>query len=187
MYRLIQLTGVLIQEGHNVLFVELIVQKKKVSLERVVTLFNFIRLIIKECIVGGVLIKKSLVLILMSSLFIMSACTGAKTQSLEEFYKDAKIGNIDKVIIQDGSTGASKEITEQEQIDEFLSLTKDIKFIPQDNQEKRVGWRYSITLFDNKRAFKFTLNNIENTYYDTTPDIHPIVDNYYKQLEIEEK
>ena len=73
--------------------------------------------------------KKSLVLILMSSLVIMSACTGAKTQSLEDFYKDEKIGNIDKVIIQDGSTGASKAITEQKQIDEFLSLTKDIKFI----------------------------------------------------------
>ena len=131
--------------------------------------------------------KKSLILILMLSFLIMSACTGGKTQSLEEFYKDAKIGNIDKVIIQDGTTGASKVITEQEQIDEFLSLTKDIEFTPQDNQEKRVGWRYSITLFDNEREFKFTLSEIEDTYYDTNPDIHPVVDNYYKQLEIEEK
>ena len=131
--------------------------------------------------------KKSLFLILMSSLFIISACTGAKTQSLEEFYKDEKIGSIDKIIIQDGSTGASKAITEQEQIDEFLSLTKDIEFTPQDNQEKRVGWRYGITLFDNEREFKFTLSEIGDTYYDTNPDIHPVVDNYYKQLEIEEK
>ena len=131
--------------------------------------------------------KKSLILILMSGLFIISACTEATTQSLEEFYKDAKIGDIDKVIIQDGSTGASKSITEQEQIDEFLSLTKDIEFTPQDNQEKREGWRYGITLFDNEREFKFTLSKIGNTYYDTNPDIHPVVDNYYKQLEIEGK
>ncbi|WP_438314852.1 hypothetical protein [Sporosarcina sp. FA9] len=131
--------------------------------------------------------KKSLILILISSLFIITACTGAKTQSLEEFYKDAKIENIDKIIIQDGSTGASKVITEQEQIDEFLSLTKDIKFTPQDNQEKRVGWRYGITLFDNETELKFTTNQIGNTYYDTNPDILPVVDIYYQQLKIDEK
>ena len=153
----------------------------------IATLFNLIRLIIIECIVGGVLMKKNLVLILMFSLFVLSACTGAKTHSLGEFYKDAKIRNIDKVIIQNGSTGASKVITEQEEIDEFLSLTKDIEFTPQDNQEKRVGWRYGIILFDNEREFKFTLSEIGDTYYDTNPDIHPVVDNYYKQLEVEEK
>lgn len=131
--------------------------------------------------------KKSLILFLTLSLFIMSACTGSKTQSLEEFYMDAKIGNIDKVIIQDGTTGVSKEVTEQEQIDAFLSLIKVIEFIPQENQEKRKGWRYSITLLDNTREFKFTLNEIGGTYYDTNPDIYLVVDNYYKQLEIDEQ
>ncbi|MEH7253445.1 hypothetical protein V7111_15060, partial [Neobacillus niacini] len=109
-----------------------------------------------------------------------SACTIGKTQSLEEFYKDAKIENVDKVIIQDGSIGASKEITVQEQIEEFLTLIKDIEFTPQDNQEKRDGWRYGITLFDGEREFKFTLSEIGDTYYDSNPDIHPIVENYYK-------
>lgn len=131
--------------------------------------------------------KKLLILILISGLLIISACTGAKTQSLEDFYRDAKIENIDKVIIQDGSTGASKAITKQEQIDDFISLTKYTKFIPQENQEKRDGWRYGITLFDNEKEFKFTLSQIENTYYDTNPDIHSVVDNYYKQLETEGK
>ena len=131
--------------------------------------------------------KKSLFLILLVSLLLLSACTNGKTQSLEEFYKDAKIENVDKVIIQDGSTGYSKTITNQEQIGEFLSLIKDIEFTPQDNQEKRVGWRYGITLFDGEKEFKFTLNEIDNTYYDSNPDIHPIVDNYYKQLEIVEE
>ncbi len=115
---------------------------------------------------------------------MVSACTNGKTQSLETFYTNAKIISVDKVIIQDGSTGASTTITNQEQIDEFLSLIKDIEFTPQNNQEKREGWRYGITLFDGEKEFKFTLNNIGNTYYDSTPDIHPIVDNYYKQLEI---
>lgn len=131
--------------------------------------------------------KKSLFLILLVGLFFVSACTNGKTQSLEKFYKDAKIESIDKVIIQEGSTGASKTITEQVQIDEFLSLIRDIEFTPQDNQEKRVGWRYGITPFDGEVKFKFTLNEIDNTYYDSNPDIHPIVENYYKQLEIAEE
>jgi hypothetical protein len=132
-------------------------------------------------------LKKPLFLILLVILFLLSACTKGKTQSLEEFYKDAKIENIDKVKIQDGSTGYSKIITKQEQVDEFLSLIKEIVFTPQDNQEERSGWRYGITLFDGKKELNFTLNEIDNTYYDTNPDIHPIVDNYYKQLDIQEE
>jgi len=92
----------------------------------------------------------------MLSLRILSACTGAKIQSLVEFYKDAKIEKVDIVIIQDGSTGASKAITEQAQIDEFLSLIKDIEFSPQDNQEELKGWPYAITLFDGEKKFSFT-------------------------------
>lgn len=71
--------------------------------------------------------RKSLFLItLLSSLVMLSACNGAKTQSLEEFFKDSKIENVDKIIIQDGTTGGSESITEQEQINEFLTLLKDI-------------------------------------------------------------
>lgn len=128
--------------------------------------------------------KKYLFLIL--CLLLLSACSNGKTQPLEEFYKDANIENVDKVIIQDGSTGDSKAITNQEQIGEFLSLINEIEMTPQENQEKRDGWRYGITLMDGEKEFKFTLSQIENTYYDSKPDIHPIVDNYYKQLVIEE-
>ncbi|MEH7114296.1 hypothetical protein V7124_18180 [Neobacillus niacini] len=127
--------------------------------------------------------KKSLILILLVSLYLLSACKNEKTQPLEEFYKDAKIESVDKVIIQDGSTGASKTITQQEQIGEFLSLIKDIEFTPQESQEKREGWRYGIALFDGEKEIKFTLNEIDTTYYDSNPDIHPIVDIYYKQLD----
>lgn len=126
-------------------------------------------------------------LILFVFLVLLSACTVLKTQTLEEFYRDAKIEKVDKVIIQDGSTGYSKTIVEQEQIDEFLNLIKDIKFTPQENQEERIGWRYGIALFDGKKEFKFTLDEIDNTYYDSNPDIHPIVENYYKQLDVVEE
>lgn len=127
--------------------------------------------------------KKSMFLIMLVSLFFVSACSNGKTQSLEGFYKDAEIENVDKIIIQDGSTGASKTITQQGQMDEFLSLIKDIQFTPLKNQEKRDGWRYGITLFDGEKDFTFTLNEIGDTYYDTNPDIVPIIDQFYKQLE----
>lgn len=121
--------------------------------------------------------------IFLAILLLLSACAEGKSQSLEEFYKDASIENVDKVIIQDGSTGNSIEITEKEQIDEFLSLINDIYFTPQENQEGRVGWRYAISLFDGPKNFKFTLSQIGDTYYDSTPNIYPIVDDYYKQHE----
>lgn len=130
--------------------------------------------------------KKTFFMTLFVTLLLLSACTkestNGKTQLLEAFYKNAKIEHVDKVIIQDGSTGASKTITKQEDISEFLSLIKEIRFTPQENQEERVGWLYAIALFDGEKEFKFTLNHIDNTYYDSTPDIYPIVENYYKQL-----
>lgn len=126
--------------------------------------------------------KKYLFLMLLICLLLLSACSNGKTQSLEEFYNDAKIENVDKVIIQDGSTGYSKTITNQEQIGEFLSLINEIEFTPQENQGKREGWKYGVTLFD--KEFKFNLNEIDISYYDSNPDINTIVDIYYNQLEI---
>ncbi|MBG9455675.1 hypothetical protein ABE61_16795 [Lysinibacillus sphaericus] len=131
--------------------------------------------------------KKSMFRILFVILFLLSACTNAKTQTLEKFYKDAKIETVDKAIIQDGSTGYSKTITKQEQIGELLNLIKDIEFTPLDNQEERTGWRYGIALFDGEKEIIFTLSEIDDIYYDSKPDIYPIVENYYKQLDIEEK
>lgn len=130
--------------------------------------------------------KRPLFLILLASLLLLSACTNGKTQSLEEFYK-LKIENVDKVIIQDGSTGYSKTMVEQEQIDGFVTLIKDVLFTPQENQKERSGWRYGIALFDGEKEFKFSLNYINDTYYDSNPDIHPIVEDYYKQLDIVEE
>jgi hypothetical protein len=129
--------------------------------------------------------KKMLFLFL--TMFVLSACNNGKTQSLEAFYQDSKIESVDKIIIQDGSTGYTKTITKQEQINEFLSLIKDIEFTPQKNQEEREGWRYRISLFDGKINFSFTLNEIDSVYYDSSPDIHPIVDDYYNQLEVVEE
>lgn len=114
------------------------------------------------------------------------ACNDAKTQSLEAFYQDVGIEHIDKVVLVDGSTGYAKRLVEQQKIDEFLALIKNIEYSLQENQEPRVGWRYGIRLYDGKKLFNFTLNEIDSVYYDTNPDIHPIIDAFYTQLDVEE-
>lgn len=114
-------------------------------------------------------------------LVVTAACSNITKKSLEEIYIDAKIVEVDKIIIQDGSTGASKQISEHEEVTKFLSLIKDIAFTPRNDQEKRVGWRYSITLFDGDKEFQFTTNEIENTYHNSNPAILLIVGGYYKQ------
>lgn len=130
--------------------------------------------------------KKHLFLMLLICLLLLSACSNGKTQSLVEFYKDANIENVDKVIIQDGSTGYSKTITNQEQIGGFLTLINEIELTPQDNQRDAKGWSYGIILYDDENEFLFT-NQIDNTYYDSNPEIYPILENYYKKIDIKEE
>ena len=128
--------------------------------------------------------KLWLALVLIVS-WLLTACS-AKTQSLEAFYKEAGIENVDKIVILDGSTGYKKTLTDMKQINEFLALIKDIEFSPQDNQEQRDGFLYSIKLYEGEAQFNFSLNQIGDTYYNTEPNIDPIVDGYYKSLEIDE-
>ena len=129
-------------------------------------------------------VKRYLALVLIVGC-LLAACS-AKTQSLEAFYTEDGNENVDKVVILDGSTGYTKTLTDVAQINEFLVLIKDIEFSPQDNQEKRDGFLYSITLYDREAQFNFSLSQIDDVYYDTEPDIYPIVDGYYKALEIDE-
>ena len=124
-------------------------------------------------------------LLLASLLCLISACTPItpKTQPLEAFIEEQGLTQIDRVILQDGSTGETKTLQDPEQIEEFLSLIKEIEYIPQENQDGRVGWRYGIRLFEGFKEFDFTLSEIDGVYYDSEPDIYPIVEEYYQRLE----
>lgn len=121
------------------------------------------------------------------SLIVVTSCSHGKAQTLEAFYTDAKINQIDKVIIQNGTTGASKTIVHADQIDELMSSIKHIELTPHSNQEDRTGWSYRIILFDDEKKFDFYVNKIGNTYYESNPDMGPIVDVFYRNLEIEEE
>lgn len=118
--------------------------------------------------------------------FALVGC-GLETKTLSQFY-EKNLDDVNKIVIVDGSTGNKKTVTENEVIKEFLSEIKDIKFIPDQNQENRVGWRYSITLFqDDKQAFQFGLSEVNENYYNTEPDIYPIVENFYENLDVQEE
>ncbi|PFA66799.1 hypothetical protein CN378_12940 [Bacillus sp. AFS015802] len=122
----------------------------------------------------------------MLTLIVLAGC-GLETQTLSEFYpKD--LDDVTKITLVDGSTGNKKYTTNQVVIKKFLNQIKAITFIPDDNQEERTGWRYSITLYQqNERTFQFTLTEIEEHYYHSKPDIFPIVDEFYENGELTEE
>jgi len=128
--------------------------------------------------------KKSILLIVLI-LFTLTGC-GLKTKTLSQFYEKG-LDKVTKILIVDGTSGHEKTITDHEVIKGFLKQIKDIKFIPEENQEKREGWRYSITLFqDDEQTFQFGLTQVNDDYYYTEPDMHPIVDDFYKNLDVQE-
>lgn len=129
---------------------------------------------------------QKIMLTLFLFIVLLTGC-GLETKTFTEFYKN-DLKDVTKIQVQDGSTGYSKITTDKKVIDEFLSEIKDVQFIPEENQEDRVGFLYSITLYeDEQMTFIFTENEVTDYYYYTEPDIYPIVDSFYKNLKVEEE
>ncbi len=119
-------------------------------------------------------------------IFLLAGCV-LETKTLPEFYEE-ELEDVTKITIIDGSTGYKKVINDKKVIDDFLSEIKNIRFIPEENQEDRSGFRYSIALYqDEKITFSFSLNEVNGNYYYTEPDIYPIIDDFYESLEVEEE
>ncbi|QUW23967.1 hypothetical protein JSQ81_10540 [Sporosarcina sp. Marseille-Q4063] len=111
----------------------------------------------------------------------MSGC-GLETKTLEEFY-EKDLSDVSKIEIVDGNTGYGVATTDYEKTQDFIGEIKNIKFIPDDDQGKRDGFRYSITFFEgNVRTFQFGDTHINGNYYHTEPDIHPIIDVFLQLL-----
>lgn len=127
---------------------------------------------------------QKLMLALFLFIFLLTGC-GLETKTLTEFYKN-DLEDVTKIQVQDGGTGYSKITTDKKVIDEFLSEIKGVQFIPEENQEDRAGFLYSITLYeDEQMTFIFTENEVTDFYYYTEPDIYPIVDSFYKNIKEE--
>ena len=110
-----------------------------------------------------------------------------ETHTLPRFY-DGDLSNVSKIVILDGNSGAQKIIEDKKLIDDFLNDIEDIQFVPDENQEPRSGFNYSITLYqDGKDSFTFGPTHVNNHYYHTEPDILPIIDDFYTNLEVKVK
>jgi hypothetical protein len=131
-----------------------------------------------------ILIKPCTFLVVL--ILLLTGC-GLETTSLQQEY-DGDLEEVSKIVLLDGNTGYRKEIQKEEQVRDFLEKIKTSKFIPDSNQEPRDGFNYSITLLeDDEAAIQFTLTEMKGHYYHTEPDLFPIVDEFYKRLEIEEQ
>ncbi|WP_225986060.1 hypothetical protein [Psychrobacillus glaciei] len=110
-----------------------------------------------------------------------------KTKTLPEFY-EKDLDDVTKIVIVDGITGYKKIIKDKVIIQKLLREIKDINFTPEESQEQREGWSYSITLFqDDEQTFQFGLTQVKGNYYYTEPDILPIVDKFYENLDLQEE
>ncbi|MBO9129527.1 hypothetical protein [Bacillus sp. 165] len=116
-------------------------------------------------------------------LFLLASC-GLETKQLNDFYKK-DLDDVTMIVILDGRTGNKKTIMDKKLISDFLSEIRDIQFIPEKNQEQRKGFQYSVILFQNDvETFKFELTQVNGIYYYTKPDIYPIVDDFYKRIDV---
>ncbi|RHW38121.1 hypothetical protein D1B31_15200 [Neobacillus notoginsengisoli] len=62
------------------------------------------------------------------------------------------------------------------------------KFIPEENQEDRSGFSYSIALYqDEKITSSFSENEVNDNYNYAEPDIYRIVDHFYESPEVQEE
>ncbi|WP_249315671.1 hypothetical protein [Bacillus sp. FJAT-49711] len=130
--------------------------------------------------------RRLVVFIFVFSFVILTGC-GLETKTLTQFY-EGDINKVSKIVILDGNTGYKKTIEDKKTIESFLSEIKDIKFIPDENQEARSGFNYAIGLYQNGvDDFSFGLTQINDHYYHTEPDIFLIVDNFYTNLDIKEE
>jgi len=117
---------------------------------------------------------------IITSVFFIAACE-SEPLTLNDFYQ-RDIEDVTKIEIIDGSTGDKKVVNDKQIIDDLLYQIKEIKFIPDENQEKRTGYLYNVSLYQGNETYSFSSNKINDTYYFTEPNIEPILQDFYKNL-----
>lgn len=110
-------------------------------------------------------------ILLLSLLVILSGCGKREpepeltTQELHELYP-GDIDNVDYIEIRDGSTGELVRIKDQAVIRDWVSEVRHFEFVPDPNQEDRVGFLYAVTLYEHEEAkLSFTPSSTSGHYY----------------------
>ncbi|MCT8138338.1 hypothetical protein H1D32_11605 [Anaerobacillus sp. CMMVII] len=87
-----------------------------------------------------------------------------KTMTFEEIYP-GNLSEVSKVEIRHGG-GEVKTITDKATITDWLDSIKDISFIHDENQEKRVGYLFYVKLFAGEELkLYFDTSSINDYYY----------------------
>ncbi|MCR8656671.1 hypothetical protein NV377_05030 [Paenibacillus sp. T3-5-0-4] len=101
--------------------------------------------------------------------------------SLTEVYP-TNIQVVDKIELLDGNSGERKIIEDKSEITTFINSIKDIQLIPHENQEDRVGFNFSISLYeDGERVFGFTSTNLNGTYMQTNTEFEKHIRSFFKK------
>ncbi|KGX91903.1 hypothetical protein [Pontibacillus marinus] len=130
---------------------------------------------------------KALLTIASLFMFAFLAGCGLEQKSFSQFY-EGDLSEVTKVVITDGNTGYKKVVEKKPKIQALLEQIKDVQFIPDENQEERTGFNYSISLFEKgESTFQFGLTKVNDHYYHTEPDLYPIIDQFYKQLKVKKE
>lgn len=116
-------------------------------------------------------------------IFALLTSCAPETTTIEDTY-NGDLHKVTKIEVLDGNTGDSTSTKEINQIETFINEIKDVRFIPDNDQSKRDGFHYSITFYQGEeQKFQFGVNQIDDRYYYTDPDIKPIVEQFYKSLQ----
>ncbi|MGF2618063.1 hypothetical protein FZC84_22560 [Rossellomorea vietnamensis] len=123
---------------------------------------------------------KKVLLFLVSLMMLLGGC-GTEAKTFSEFYESGA-ERVTAIRILDGSTGESLMISDRDTIQQFLSETKETKFIPLKDQSERDGFRYWVDLLEGEEVLlSFGDSQVGDDYYKTEPDIYPILEKYAEQ------
>lgn len=122
-------------------------------------------------------------------LFGITACKDDGKSTLPELnpitLAQAFPGDIlktDRIELLDGSTGETRTVVDPAAIREWLTEIKDIRLIPDDNQEGRAGYRFGIQLFQGEEPkLGFIPNSIKNVYYETNEQLESKVQAFFEE------
>lgn len=119
----------------------------------------------------GIPVLVVVAILLLSLLVILSGCGKREpepeltTQELQELYP-GDIDDVDYIEIRDGSTGELMRIKDQAMIRDWVSEVRHFEFVPDPNQEDRVGFLYAVTLYEHEEAkLSFTPSSTSGHYY----------------------
>ncbi|WP_410771040.1 hypothetical protein [Fontibacillus sp. BL9] len=113
----------------------------------------------------------AVMVLLLSLLFVLGGCDRHEpepeltTLRLDELYS-GDIGNVDYIEIRSGSTGELVKVSDPAVIGDWISEVRHLEFVPDPNQEDRVGYLYAVTLYEHEEAkLSFTPGSTSGHYY----------------------